>query len=234
MDAHLQTISAINDAKKDYKPANDSRSAWDLAHHIAICDVGFLQAVASNSFANFPAKCDAKNIPELANWYKHEMPKALEKVMALDGKNDGHLTHGLKPCIGQRQANGTYALVSVSQAYGCTEPYFLIREAFQRRTAMSRYDEFRRPGMFMLDMNFAKTTPITKGVRLQIRLEAFNLLNTTNVTSQRDTLYNFTGTALVPQTGLANPRLDFGADVGTQINFEDTQRIVQIAAKVTF
>ena len=25
------------------------------------------------------------------------------------------------------------------------EPYFLIRETFQRRTAMFRYDEFRRP-----------------------------------------------------------------------------------------
>ena len=34
----------------------------------------------------------------------------------------------------------------MSTAYGCTEPYFLIREAFQRRTAMQRYDEFRRPG----------------------------------------------------------------------------------------
>ena len=78
-----------------------------------------------------------------------------------------------------RNANtGNYDLASVSTAYGCTEPYFLIRQAFQRRTAMNRYDEFRRPGMFSLDMNFAKTTPITKGVRLQIRLEAFNLLNT--------------------------------------------------------
>jgi uncharacterized damage-inducible protein DinB len=82
-----KAINAINDAKKDYKPAGDSRTAWDLAHHIAICDVGFLQAVASNSFANFPAKCDAKSIPDLANWYKHEMPKALEKVMALDGNH---------------------------------------------------------------------------------------------------------------------------------------------------
>jgi hypothetical protein len=70
--------------------------------------------------------------------------------------------------------------------------------------------------------------------RLELIAEAFNLLNTTNITAQRDTLYNFNGTALVPQVGLANPRLDFGADSGTQINFEDTQRIVQIAAKVTF
>jgi hypothetical protein len=31
--------------------------------------------------------------------------------------------------------------------------------------------------MFMLDVNFAKTTPITDRIRLQVRLEAFNLLN---------------------------------------------------------
>ena len=80
-----KAINAINDAKKDYKPASDSRTAWDLAHHIAICDVGFLHAVANNSFANFPAKTDAKTIPQLAEWYKKEMPKALEKVLTLDG-----------------------------------------------------------------------------------------------------------------------------------------------------
>ena len=43
---------------------------------------------------------------------------------------------------------GSYKLLAVSTAYGCTEPYFLIRENFQRRTAMNRYDEFRRPGLF--------------------------------------------------------------------------------------
>jgi hypothetical protein len=31
--------------------------------------------------------------------------------------------------------------------------------------------------MFMLDVNFAKMVPITDRVRLQVRLEAFNLLN---------------------------------------------------------
>jgi len=78
-------ISAVPDAKKDYKPQENSRSAWDLAHHTAICDVGFLHAVAANDFGVFPAKCDAKTIPDLATWYKHEFPKALEKVLTLDG-----------------------------------------------------------------------------------------------------------------------------------------------------
>lgn len=92
----------------------------------------------------------------------------------------------------------------------------------------------RLPSIFNVDLRLSKRIPMGSRARLELIAEAFNLLNSTNITSQRDTLYNFTGTALVPQVGLANPRLDFGADVGTQINFEDTQRIVQIAAKVTF
>jgi Carboxypeptidase regulatory-like domain/TonB-dependent Receptor Plug Domain len=97
--------------------------------------------------------------------------------VALPGQKDGQFIYGVKPCVGQRQSNGTYALLSLSQAYGCTEPYFLIREAFQRRTAMFRYDEFRRPSFWQVDMNFAKTTPITDSVRFQVRFEAFNLFN---------------------------------------------------------
>jgi hypothetical protein len=103
---------------------------------------------------------------------------SLDKI-ALAGKKEGQFIYGVKPCIGQRNATtGNYDLLSVSTAYGCTEPYFLIRETFQRRTAMNRYDEFRRPGMFSLDVNFAKTQALTNRFRVQVRLEAFNLLNT--------------------------------------------------------
>ena len=98
--------------------------------------------------------------------------------IALSGKKEGQFMYGVKPCIGQRNATtGSYNLLAVSTAYGCTEPYFLVRESFQRRTAMNRYDEFRRPGYTQVDVNFAKTTPITNTIRLQIRLEAFNLFN---------------------------------------------------------
>jgi hypothetical protein len=97
--------------------------------------------------------------------------------IAREGKKEGQFIYGVKPCIGQRQANGTYNLLAVSTAYGCTEPYFLIRENFQRRTAMNRYDEFRRPSFTQVDVSFSKTTRITSGVRFQFGLEAFNLFN---------------------------------------------------------
>jgi hypothetical protein len=100
------------------------------------------------------------------------------KTIALDGKKEGQFIYGVKPCVGNyNTATGKYDLQSYSVAYGCTEPYFLIRQPFQRRTAMFRYDEFRRPIYWEIDASFAKTFPITSTVRFQFRIEAFNLLN---------------------------------------------------------
>ena len=143
------------------------------------------------------------------------------KNVALPGEKDGQFIYGVKPCIGQRNnTTGQYALISVSQAYGCTEPYFLIREAFQRRTAMFRYDEFRRPGMFMLDVNFAKTTPITNSVRLQVRLEAFNLLNSPQYDERQ---YNQTTTSA-----------DFGRINRNSTGQSGFQRFIQLGFRLIF
>jgi outer membrane receptor protein involved in Fe transport len=92
----------------------------------------------------------------------------------------------------------------------------------------------RLPTGYTIDMRLSKKIPLGDKVRLELIAEAFNLLNTTNISAQRDTLYNFTNGVLIPQQNLSNPRLNFGADSSTQVNFEDTQRIVQIAGKITF
>jgi hypothetical protein len=44
------------------------------------------------------------------------------KQVAMSGDKEGQFIYGVKPCVSQRQSNGTYALLSVSTAYGCTEP----------------------------------------------------------------------------------------------------------------
>jgi hypothetical protein len=143
------------------------------------------------------------------------------KDIALSGKKEGQFMYGVKPCVGQRNATtGKYDLLSVSTAYGCTEPYFLIRESFQRRTAMFRYDEFRRPSFWQVDMNFAKTTPITEHTRMQIRLEAFNLFNSPMYDERN---YNQTTTSA-----------DFGRinrNITGQSNF---QRFIQLGFRFIF
>jgi hypothetical protein len=105
-------------------------------------------------------------------------PGVALKDIALNGDKEGQFMYGVKPCVGNYNATtGKYDLQSYSVAYGCTQPYFLIRQAFQRRTAMFRYDEFRRPIYWEIDASIAKTVRITDKTRFQMRFEAFNLLN---------------------------------------------------------
>jgi hypothetical protein len=105
-------------------------------------------------------------------------------------------------------------------AYGCTEPFFLVREPFQRRTTQFRYDEFRRPSFWQVDLNFAKTTPITDRVRLQVRLEAFNLFNSPMYDERQ---YN-------GDTGSA----DFGRINRNSTGQSNFQRFVQLGFRLTF
>jgi len=101
-----------------------------------------------------------------------------KKITVPTSSGNVGVIYGVKPCVGTfNSATGNYDLASYSIAYGCTQPYFLVRQSFQRRTAMFRYDEFRRPIYWEVDANFAKTTRITDKVRFQLRIEAFNLFN---------------------------------------------------------
>ena len=75
-------------------------------------------------------------------------PGIRPKQIALDGNKEGQFIYGVKPCIGQRNANtGNYDLLAFSTAYGCTEPFFLIRETYQRRTAHEPLRRVPPPGL---------------------------------------------------------------------------------------
>jgi hypothetical protein len=141
--------------------------------------------------------------------------------IALDGKKEGQFIYGVKPCVGQRNATtGRYDLLAYSVAYGCTEPYFLIRENYQRRTAMNRYDEFRRPSLWQVDVNFAKTTPITERIRLQVRLEAFNVFNTPQYDER--------------QYQQSTASADFGRINRNTVAQSNFQRFIQLGFRVLF
>ena len=141
-------------------------------------------------------------------------------VIALDGSRQGQFIYGVKPCVGEVQSNGSIRLLDAALAYGCTEPYFLVRQPFQRRTAQFRYDEFRRPSFWQVDLNFAKTTPITDKVRFQVRVEAFNVFNSPMYDERQ---YN-TG------TGSA----DFGRINRNTTGQSNFQRFVQLGFRLIF
>ena len=81
----VKVIEAIPEDKKSYKPDPKGRSAWELAVHLCLSDVWFLNGVLRQDFTPHGEEPPADTVKGLADWYKHEMPKALEHVLALEG-----------------------------------------------------------------------------------------------------------------------------------------------------
>jgi hypothetical protein len=83
-------------------------------------------------------------------------------------------------------------------------------------------DFFRGPGRTNLDLALAKTTAITERVAAEFRLEAFNVFNHTEFAN--------------PDTNVSSST--FGeitsTDFGTGLNTLHTERILQLALRITF
>jgi hypothetical protein len=151
------------------------------------------------------------------------MPTNVELVgdPSIPVEKTGQFIYGIQPCVAQRNAaTGTYQLLPLSVAYGCTQAFFHVREPNEARRTPFMVDELRRPSYWQLDLNFAKATQITERLRFQVRLEAFNVFNSP-MYDERDYERNTTNA-------------DFGRinrNVTGQSNF---QRFVQLGFRLTF
>jgi uncharacterized damage-inducible protein DinB len=82
--ATRKVIANVPNDKRDYKPHANSRSAWELAVHLAQSDVWFLNSIADGQFAwtGDPA-APASDVKGLVAWYDAEFAKALARVKAM-------------------------------------------------------------------------------------------------------------------------------------------------------
>ena len=83
-------------------------------------------------------------------------------------------------------------------------------------------DFFRGPGRTNLDLALAKTTAITERVNVEFRVEAFNVLNHSEFANPDTNLFDETFGQITT------------TDLGSGANLIQTQRILQLAARLTF
>lgn len=86
--ATCEVIGAVKDDNRNYKPDPKSRTAWDLAVHIATADVWILDGIAKGAFVYDEAQAKAfesqfKTIGEVVDFYKKAFPEKLKAVRAL-------------------------------------------------------------------------------------------------------------------------------------------------------
>jgi uncharacterized damage-inducible protein DinB len=83
-----KVFAAIPEAKKDYRPEPNARTAWELAWHIANTDNQFLEGIADLKFnmANPPEAEKPKTIAELVDWYGKNTKRGMDRVQALSAE----------------------------------------------------------------------------------------------------------------------------------------------------
>ncbi len=79
-----KVLTAVPEGKRDYKPEANSRSAWDLATHLAGADIWFLDGIIAGEFEKPSEEAPAAHVADLGTWYKKQFPNRLERVLALE------------------------------------------------------------------------------------------------------------------------------------------------------
>jgi uncharacterized damage-inducible protein DinB len=83
--ATCKVIAAVPNDRRDYKPDDKSRTAWELATHIATGDLWFLRSILSGSFAWDPEADKQRatlfnTVEDVVAYYKKEFPAHLQQV----------------------------------------------------------------------------------------------------------------------------------------------------------
>ena len=88
----VKVLAAVKDDNKGYKPDEKSRTAWDLATHIATSDVWFLDGIVNGKFAQGGDTPTFNSVNEVVEFYKKAYPA---KIAEIRRNKD---VHGSRPC----------------------------------------------------------------------------------------------------------------------------------------
>src|SRR5688572_5065309 len=86
--ATCQVLAAVKDDNRDYKPDAKSRTAWELATHLATADIWFIDSITKGAFDYNPeaakqAVSQFKSVSDVVAFYKQAFPAKLAALRAL-------------------------------------------------------------------------------------------------------------------------------------------------------
>lgn len=89
--ATVRVLSAVHDANRGYRPDPKSRSAWELATHIATADVWFIDSIDRGVFQFDPeagkqAEAQFRQVGDVVAFYEATIPAKLGRLRTLSGE----------------------------------------------------------------------------------------------------------------------------------------------------
>jgi len=87
----LKVLRAVPNDRREYKPDEKSRTAWELATHIAGSDLWFIDSVCDAAFAYDPEVENRKTaglhtISDVVEFYEREFPKRIQRLRSTSGE----------------------------------------------------------------------------------------------------------------------------------------------------
>jgi uncharacterized damage-inducible protein DinB len=87
----VKVLRAVPDDRRDYRPDEKSRTAWELAKHVATADIWFLDSICDGAFVFDPEgeqrmAAGMSTIGDVVEFYKREFPKRIERLRSLSGE----------------------------------------------------------------------------------------------------------------------------------------------------
>jgi uncharacterized damage-inducible protein DinB len=85
-----QVLSAVGKGNRDYKPDAKSRTAWEVATHLATADVWFIDSIINGKFEWNPegakqAEAQFTSAADLEAFYSRTFPERLKALRAVSG-----------------------------------------------------------------------------------------------------------------------------------------------------
>ena len=88
--ATVRVLSAVRDESRDYRPDGKSRSAWELASHIATADLWFIESIERGAF-HFDAEGTKalegqfREVKDIVAFYEERIPAGIRRLRELAG-----------------------------------------------------------------------------------------------------------------------------------------------------
>lgn len=91
MAATAKVLAAVQTGNRDYRPDSKSRSAWELARHLATADVWFIDCITAGTFAYDrdaaqAAEAQFSDAASVAEFYTRTLPAKLDQLRQLPGE----------------------------------------------------------------------------------------------------------------------------------------------------
>jgi|SRR5687767_12462578 uncharacterized damage-inducible protein DinB len=89
--ATLKVLAAVKDDNRTYKPDEKSRTAWELATHLAVSDIWFLQSIIDGKFVwdqegSKKLESQFESAQAIADYYGREFTARVQQLRALPGE----------------------------------------------------------------------------------------------------------------------------------------------------